>query len=113
MERWQSILDFPGFEVSNLGRVRRHGRVLRAWRKANSWQIRLRDSSGRGRSQYVANLVAAAFLPPRPPGLALCYQDFDRLNVAASNLFWGSPEEGRARSQRMRELVRELGERAA
>lgn len=113
MELWQVIPDFPAFEVSNLGRVRRGGRTLCAWRKDNSWQIRLRNPQGRGRSQYVANLVAKAFLPPRPPGLALCYRDFDRLNVTAANLFWGSPEEGRARSQRMRELVRELGEKAA
>lgn len=106
-EFWQVIPEFPACEVSNLGRVRRGGRVLRAWRKDNSLKVTLVGPRGR-RHRYVANLVAEAFLPPKPEGLAVCFRDFDRLNVLASNLLWGSPEEGRARSQRQRQLIREL-----
>lgn len=91
-ERWLDIFDFPGYSVSNIGRVRND--------ETGGMLVIHRNQSGvahvslqRGKRQYkrgVAKLVADRFLPhttiddiPTPIHL-----DGDRTNNCAENLQW-------------------------
>ena len=90
MEEWAPIQGFPGYSVSNLGRVRRDvtGRILRI--KVNQYGVAyvglMRDDQ---KQRSLALLVARAFLPDgsdifdTPINL-----DGDRFNCAADNLMW-------------------------
>lgn len=86
-EQWRAAPGWPGYEVSDRGRVRRllrhvdvraaaglHERelsphVLRPQTRKGRFQVRLRSADGRWRSVGVAALVLAAFIGPRPRGL--------------------------------------------
>lgn len=86
-EQWRAAPGWPGYEVSDRGRVRRlirhvdvHAedgvherelspRVLRARPNKGRLQVQLRNAAGRWRSVGVAALVLAAFVGPRPRGL--------------------------------------------
>jgi hypothetical protein len=91
MEDWVPILDFPGYSVSSLGRVRRDqtGRVLRP--KVNQEGIAyvglMRDYDQRQRG--LAKLVAYAFLIPQFEAFDTPINlDGNRLNCAVDNLMW-------------------------
>jgi hypothetical protein len=56
------------------------------------------------RSFAVAPLVAAAFLPPGPPGLILAHRDGDRSNCAALNLMWARRTYSRPHAGHRRKL---------
>jgi hypothetical protein len=113
IELWR---DVPGWEdlysVSDLGRVRSkdrvtlardphgnpglrryRGRVLRANRAANDYpRVRL-CRQGEATDAYVHDLVAAAFIGPKPHGLQVCHGDGNPANNAARNLRYGTPRE--------------------
>lgn len=91
MEEWEPILGFPGYSISNLGRVRRDvsGRILHV--KVNQYGIPyvglMRDSEQWQRS--LALLVAKAFLPnPTDFFDTPINLDGDRFNCEVDNLMW-------------------------
>lgn len=100
VEEWRPIESSPGYEVSDLGRVRsyrdRQGHpsaeprimVLQATIHGYLW-IKL----GRQRQAAVHRLVADAFLGPRPPGMECRHLDGDRSNAALGNLAYGTRSE--------------------
>jgi hypothetical protein len=49
-------------------------------------QVSLAGSGRKPEGHRVYNLVAAAFLGPKPPGLEVCHDDGDASNTAADNL---------------------------
>lgn len=96
LEEWREVPGTNGwYEVSSEGRVRswKNGR----WgRRSNDPRI-LRPAAGLEGRQYltvnigrrtrrVHELVALAFLGPRPSGMEICHGDGDYFNNAASNL---------------------------
>lgn len=95
---------FPAYAVSNLGNVKRvmPDRLARPMRQLK-WVI---GSAGRpevglyrdGKHKVVRvhQLVAEAFLGPRPAGAVIRHLDGDVLNAAASNLAYGTPRENEA-----------------
>ena len=93
-EEWRTIKEFPLFEVSNLGRVRRikTGRLLKArmdkGKGAGSYIVRICLEN----KQYyrsVAKLVAEAFIGEMPnPNSIVMYKDHDRSNFNIENLYW-------------------------
>ena len=106
-EAWQPVRGYPGYEVSDLGRVR-------SWRKpgpgghlrpkpiilspcCRSTKVRyLRVSlrlSGNLHVENVHFLVLEAFAGPRPPGLIGLHNDGDHLNNTAANLRWGTHQD--------------------
>ena len=97
-ERWVPIPDFPGYEVSDLGRVRslatpatrKRGRILKPSRTV-SGNDRVavglyRD--GKRHMRLVHRIVLEAFVGPRPEGMECCHFDDDPTNNSLENLRW-------------------------
>jgi hypothetical protein len=101
-ENWKAIPDFPGYEVSDMGRVRSYHRRCGSygqWEIAGEPQRILKAViSGQGYlyvllsrdsvryNRKVHRLVAEAFVGPRPEGQECCHNDGDPSNNRASNL---------------------------
>jgi len=90
IEEWRATWH-PDYDVSNLGRVKSRARgrvkILKPGRSSSGyWSV----SFGRGKSQSVHVLVAAAFLGPCPPGQECRHKDDNRENACASNLEYGT-----------------------
>lgn len=110
-ERWQSITDHPGYEVSDQGRVRSLARTItRSSGRRYSVPRRLLEpfANSRGylcvslsradvpskrRNAPVHALVLAAFTGPRPDGLVSRHLNGDRTDNRAANLAWGTVTE--------------------
>ena len=104
-EEWRRVRDFPNYEVSNLGRVRRGmpgkrtrvGFVLKQ-RKSHKgyWHLCL----WRDRLPYTARtnvLVCMAFHGPKPnPSYHAAHLDGDKDNNTAPNLAWVTAKENGA-----------------
>lgn len=109
-ENWRAIAGHPGYEVSDLGRVRsldrfvkhaatperagyvgrRKGRILRPGRKPSG---HLSVAIGKGNSQDVHVLVATAFLGPCPAGMEVLHLDHDPAHNMTGNLRYGTRSE--------------------
>ena len=98
--KWRPVSEFPDYEISNDGRLRRAtngsnakaGTVLRAKLSRSGYpQYGLvpRDD-GKRVNRYAHHLVAGAFLPPAPEGKNwVLHDDDDPLHCIDSNLKWG------------------------
>lgn len=100
-EAWKPVVGHPGYEVSDLGRVRsidrqtlvvRKGKLLRPGRASHGYPT---VALGR-QSRTVHSLVAEAFIGPRPEGQEVRHLDGDRSNASLSNLRYGTPKENGA-----------------
>lgn len=90
MERWKAIPEFPGYEASDLGRIRSFkrdktsGRILRPAKTAYR-NLNLRRD-GQSHHFNVAELVLLAFVGPCPLSLEICHNDGNPHNDALDNL---------------------------
>lgn len=114
-ERWRAAPGWPGYEVSDHGRIRRllrrldvhtdrgiaerelSPRVVRARVVRGRVQAQLRTEAGRWRTIGVAALVLAAFVGPRPRGL-VARQDTPG-SAALGGVRWAERSRGRMRSR--------------
>jgi len=114
-EQWRAAPGWPGYEVSDRGRVRRlvrrvdvvtedgaherelSPRVIRPRANKGRLQVQLRTAAGRWRSVGVAALVLAAFVSPRPRGLVAVQDRTDSAHVGSVR--WA--ERGRIRRRRV------------
>jgi hypothetical protein len=103
-EEWRSVVGFPRYEVSSLGRVRSwlprtwnakqeitEPHILKATPGLNGY-ARVSLASPRGKiGVSVHRLVLEAFVGPCPTGM-VCrhFPDRDKTNNALSNLSWGT-----------------------
>jgi len=103
-EIWKPIPGFPGYEVSNEGRVRSYRargggdnghswhissspqRVLRPGWSAGYPYVHLMDEQGRKRTFKIHKLVMIAFVGPAPAGMEVCHNDGSRDNNRLENL---------------------------
>lgn len=97
MEKWKDIKDFPGYQVSNTGKVRsfmnnRHGigdearELKQIYNRRGYPTVML----GRGNRRLVSRLVAASHIP-NPNNLPIVrHMDDDPKNNKVSNLSWGT-----------------------
>lgn len=97
-EVWKACVGFPSYEVSDEGQVKRVvgglgvkiGRILRGHKSKRRGQERYiyYDLSEDGIVHRVSlhDLVAAAFIGPKPEGLTVNHKDFNRFNNQPGNL---------------------------
>ncbi len=85
-ERWARVPDSPyGVEVSDRGRVRRHGVIL-----PPSPARRPAVNIGPQRPRAIQYLVLEAFVGPRPKGYVCCHRNDDSRDNRLANLYWGT-----------------------
>lgn len=100
-ERWEWVPDYEGlYQVSDLGRVMRSGRILKPSRDGWGYPFVHLSRNGRARLVAVHRLVAAAFLGPCPQGMEVRHLDGDRQNAQLSNLRYGTAVENAADKDR-------------
>jgi len=102
MERWKIVPDFPNYEVSDHGRVRRATDSRRmkkgGTRKPSSneysylW-ITIRDEKGATFRFFIHRLVLIAFVGSCPDGYQCNHKDGDKTNNHLSNLEWVTPSQ--------------------
>lgn len=94
-EEWRPVVGYEGvYEVSNLGRVKRvgpakgaqSGRVLKPLPDRRGYQSVVLWCKFVEKRTFIHKLVAAAFIGPRPDGLAVNHIDHDPTNNRAANL---------------------------
>lgn len=113
MEEWRDIQGFPGYQVSNKGRVRTHGKVTsskrcerRKWKdrimkqkvnhRDNYSRVELWCENGKHKTVLVHRLVAEAFIPHTEPdnpsnrGMAMTVNHINRnrQDNRVENLEW-------------------------
>ena len=89
MEEWRPIIDYPEYEVSNGGNVRRGGRVLKPGR-GNKYPI---VQLGRNNKKYVHRLVALAFIPNPDNKPQVDHINRIRTDNRVENLRWATKSE--------------------
>jgi hypothetical protein len=96
-EEWRAISAFPGYEVSDHGRIRWHGwRLRKAVIDAKGYPRVSFWINGKSRQIYVHKLVAEAFLGPRPEGMVVRHGPLGNMIPALANLKYGTPVENEA-----------------
>src|SRR5262252_68344 len=118
-ELWLPVPDWPGYEVSDRGRVRSVDRVLSDGRRAGGLMLTHgRDGKGRRRvhlsdgdrerTVHVHVLVAEAHISRRPAGMQVLHRDDDHERNDAASLSYGTARENvRERVRRERKQKRE------
>ena len=109
-EEWKPIVGYEGrYEVSNFGRVsclprvqeRSDGRTFKhpggvlkssVARQSGHTRVNLRKD-GESLTAWIHQLVAVAFIGPRPDGHEVCHDDGVPSNNRAENLAWGTRKE--------------------
>lgn len=103
-EVWKEIPDYPGYEVSNFGRIRsyhlgnkrgisnRPQRIMstKPTNKNGYPTVKLFKKGQKKKLRYVHHIVAKVFLGDRPIGLEVCHEDDNRLNNKTDNLCYGT-----------------------
>lgn len=92
------IPDTDGYEAGSDGSVWIGARRLKASPWGQGYPVVHVRASGKRKLAYVHDLVAAAFIGPKPDGMEVRHRDGVRLNCAASNLRYGT----RSQNQRDR-----------
>jgi hypothetical protein len=106
-EEWRFIEDWPDYEVSNLGRVRRatdalrrgyvwipKGRVLRPMVHQRGYLFVNLSHNRKSKGFLIHRLVCAAFHGPQPsPDHEVAHWNGDRTNNLATNLRWATSAE--------------------
>lgn len=101
IERWRPVEDFPLYEVSNLGRVRkkeymtqdkrccRKARIISPVLNKNGYYyVNIIDRSGKHYFKTIHRLVATAFLPNPNDYPDINHKDRDKKNNTVENLEW-------------------------
>lgn len=105
-EEWRPIPGFKGvYEASSLGNVRswtaiKQGGLLtpRVNSRTGYWEVHVGGSRS---PRKVHQLVAAAFLGPRPPGMQTRHLNGDRLDNRLENLAYGTQSQNELDSVRV------------
>lgn len=98
-EIWKVLPEFPDYDVSNHGRIRRRykhamTRVMKAVPNRHGYiRVQLRNLSGAKATHFLHRLVASAFLGPLPQGLQVGHVDGSRCNNRIENLVYVTPKQ--------------------
>lgn len=93
IESWVDIVGYEGlYEVSNLGRIRRNGKILKPSKVRHGYlQIAL-YKNGIYKRFYIHRLVAYAFIPNPNSYPEVNHRDEDKTNNTVDNLEWCTHE---------------------
>jgi len=86
-EQWKPIVNWPAYEISNLGKVRRSGRRISVFLAGGYPAFNVCNGSRR-RSLRVHREMALAFLGNQP-GMLVRHLDGNPQHCTLSNLAWG------------------------
>lgn len=92
-ELWKPICNYPGYEVSDLGRVRKGTRIKRLTIGRNGYVYTgLTNSKGKSKTFLVHRLVGEAFVfkPATIEKLDINHKDGLKTNNVANNLEWAT-----------------------
>ena len=105
-EIFKPIPGYPGYEISNYGKVRSYWRIIPGGKQSGDWAIVdtpqkiLRGSMSKdgypqvtlsGKiTRKIHKLVLLAFVGPPPPGHESCHKDGIRTRCFLSNLYYGT-----------------------
>ena len=92
IEEWRIISEFPNYEVSNLGQVRRKNRVLKQHKWEGYCKVKL-SKDGIAYTKQVHRLVAEAFIPKLDDKPEIDHIDRVRDNNCVTNLRWADHTE--------------------
>ena len=89
-EQWRAVEGYPGYEVSNLGRVRKNGKLTSSHRtRKGYWQTNLYKRR-KQTLHYIHRLVAIAFIPNPENKPTVNHIDGNKDNNRVSNLEWAT-----------------------
>ena len=93
---WLAIKQFPNYEISDHGTVRRidtHKEIaLNTKRGKHAYKRVHLSHKGVAKYELVHRLVLEAFVGPCPKGMQTLHADDDPANNRLSNLSWGTPK---------------------
>lgn len=103
-EEWRPASEFPDYEVSSMGRIRRAtyakirnstygGRILIPSTITGYARYNLRNSEGAARKVLGHRVVAVAFIGTNASGMHINHKDGNKLNNSSENLEWVTPAE--------------------
>ncbi len=90
MEIWKAAPGCPGYDVSNLGRIRSNRGVLRP-NYSQEYPYVTIHGGGKRRTVRIHTLICEAFHGPRPtPAHEVAHEDGIPANVSSDNLRWST-----------------------
>jgi hypothetical protein len=97
-ERWMPVTGFPGYYVSDLGRIcsTLSGRILKPGRQRDDYLQVVMQRDRRGYTRLLSRIVCEAFHGPPPGERHAAHKDGDINNNTAANLVWATPSENNA-----------------
>ena len=109
-ERWLPVVGYEGrYEISDLGRLRSlgaqsewsrwkyyKGGIVKGVRNRKGYRQYCLRLNGSEKSILAHVLVAAAFIGPRPHGMAVCHNDGNGENNSPHNLRYDTPKSNQA-----------------
>jgi len=87
-EQWKQIKDFPCYEISNLGRIRKMW-LMRTWKDhafGHGYKVIGLSMWNKRRVASLHSLVAEAFIGPRPKGQVIHHKNNDPKDNRLENL---------------------------
>ena len=114
MEEWKQITEYPNYEISTLGRIRRpdgkYGGIERKQKQEHNGYITCCFSKdGKYHTKSVHRIVAEAFIPNPENKEQIDHIDRNKANNVVSNLRWATRSEnqwnrGRTDNQYIRQV---------
>lgn len=116
MENWKGIMDFPDYEVSDLGRIRvkETGVIVKQHENNYGYNTVVLYANGEGRNKGVHRIVASAFIRLPSEGEQVNHKDGNKTNNSLKNLEWVTQAENLRHSRevlgnKFRGMKREKG----
>lgn len=89
-EQWRAVEGYPGYEVSNLGRVRKNGKLTPLHRTGKGYLRTTLQKDGKQKQDYIHRIVAKNFIPNPDNKPTVNHIDGNKNNNQVSNLEWAT-----------------------
>lgn len=99
-EEWKAILDYPDYEVSNLGNVRRNKNTLKYSKDKDGYKKIILCKQGKTKTERIHRLVAKTFLSNPDNKPQVDHIDRNVENNISCNLRWVTQSENMMNTRR-------------